>query len=93
MKLVQAVIFFGTIAIFYTVKGAPHDNALAVIVLAVFMVLILTVIPWLIWQAIKQLYRDLKPVRGQSGVLQLPENSVPRAGVAGDFRPSVRDRL
>ena len=83
-------------ALCYGARDMPRENPLAIMALAVIVVFVATVIPWLIWKMIRQAYDDLfgsKPVDGDTRSIQLPDHSVARAGTASDFRPRIGDRL
>lgn len=83
MKVLQVVIFFAVVGwcIYATQNDAAlPKNGLAFIVLAVFVVTVATVIPWLIFKMIEQAISDWRSQsrRVDSSALKLPDNGVSR---------------
>jgi NhaP-type Na+/H+ or K+/H+ antiporter len=94
MKAVQVVIFFAVL-IGMMSSGHPDANqGFAPAGVAVFVVFIVTVIPWLIVMMFKQAISDFrrwrsKAARVNAGGLQLRGDGVPSTRVARDSRPRI----
>ena len=93
MKLVQAAIFF---AVVIGMMNSDHPDApkgLALAAVAVLVVFVITVIPWLIFMMCKQLIGDIrersKPARVNVVLPELLDDPVPGRWISGDSRPRI----
>lgn len=93
MKLVQAAIFC---AVMIGMMNSEHPDApkgLALAAVAVLVVFVVTVIPWLIFMMVKQAVEDIrkrsKPARVDVVLPELLYDPVPGRWVSGDSRPRI----
>lgn len=90
VKLVQAVIFFGVII---ACLGSTHEDAprgLALVVFAGLVVMVVTVIPWLIWNAVQQFFS--KPARVDAVFPEALDHRIPSSRILGNIRPRIGKR-
>jgi NhaP-type Na+/H+ or K+/H+ antiporter len=94
VKLVQAAIFF---AVVIGMMNSDHPDApkgLALAAVAVLVVFVVTVIPWLILMMFKQLSEDIRKRRSKAARVDvvLPEllnDPVPGRWISGDSRARI----
>lgn len=74
------------------------QNGLAQAFVAILVVFVVTVIPWLIFKMVEQGIADIrrsrsKPARIEPVFTELLDNRVPDSGVLGDSRPRIGQGL
>jgi hypothetical protein len=86
VKLVQAAIFLAVIVWGLSDPTLPQ-NGVALGVVAIMVVAVVTVAPWLVFkmieQAVSDLRRWLKPARVNAVVPELLDDALPRRRIAG----------
>ena len=88
VKVVQAAIFIAVVVAFL---GNNHEgiSGLAIGAVALVVVMIVTVIPWLIFMMIKDGLSRLKARRVKPGVLDLLDDGIARRRISLNSRPRI----
>lgn len=101
VKIVQALIFLSTIAaLIYAGQTDEYLNGMsftAAAVVALFVVVIFTVAPWLVFKAVEQGVLDYRRWRSRSSqparidpvFTELPDNPGTRGRIPSDSRPRI----
>lgn len=103
IKIVQAVIFIGiTVLLLHAGQSDPSlkgMNGSAAMLVALLVVVLFTVVPWLIFMMIKNVIADVrlrmsshrpsKPTRIEPVFTELPDNPVSGSRISRDSRPRI----
>lgn len=94
VKLVQAAIFFAVVIGMMNSEHPDAPKGLALAVVALLVVFVTTVVPWLIFMMVKQAVEDIRKRRSKTArvdviVPQLLDDSVPGRWISGDSRARI----